>query len=261
MIQLSQSLVDTHCHLDMPVFDADREAVLDRAREAGVGRIMVPGVDLPSSRRAVKLAEAHPEVFAAVGFHPHDADKLGEKELKELRELAAHPKVKAIGEIGLDYYRDHSPRNVQRAAFRQQLDLAAELDLPVIIHNREAYADVMAALSEWNGKRRGVLHSYSGDRTQMSAALELGFFLGLTGPITFPKADEMRAVAASAPLDKLLIETDAPYLTPSPHRGRRNEPAYVRYVAQKLADARGENLDTVITQTCANAAMLFNWSQ
>ncbi len=245
----------------MPVFDADREAVLDRAREAGVGRIMVPGVDLPSSRRAVKLAEAHPEVFAAVGFHPHDADKLGEKELKELRELAAHPKVKAIGEIGLDYYRDHSPRNVQRAAFRQQLDLAAELDLPVIIHNREAYADVMAALSEWNGKRRGVLHSYSGDRTQMSAALELGFFLGLTGPITFPKADEMRAVAASAPLDKLLIETDAPYLTPSPHRGRRNEPAYVRYVAQKLADARGENLDTVITQTCANAAMLFNWSQ
>ena len=244
----------------MPVFDADRDAVLDRAREAGVGRILVPGVDLPSSRRAVKLAEAHPEVFAAVGFHPHDADKLGEKELKELRELAAHPKVKAIGEIGLDYYRDHSPRDVQRAAFRLQLDLAAELDLPVIIHNREAYADVMAALSEWNGNRGGVLHSYSGDRTQMSAALELGFLLGLTGPITFPKADEMRAVAASAPLDKLLIETDAPYLTPSPHRGRRNEPAYVRYVAQKLADARGEELQTVITQTGANAAELFHWS-
>ncbi len=221
---------------------------------------MVPGVDLPSSRRAVTLADTHPEVFAAVGFHPHDADKLAEAELKELRELAAHPKVKAIGEIGLDYYRDHSPRDIQRAAFRHQLDLAAELDLPVIVHSRDAYADVMAALSDGSGRRRGVLHSYSGDRTQVSAALELGFYLGLTGPITFPKADEMRAVAVSAPLDKLLVETDAPYLTPSPHRGRRNEPAYVRFVGQKLADVRGEELQRVIAQTSANAAMLFNWS-
>ncbi len=249
----------------MPAFEADREAVIDRARQAGVGRIMNPGIDLESSRRAVALAEKYPEVYAAVGFHPHDAAKLSTAELKELRELAGHPKVKAIGEIGLDYYRNLSPRDVQQRAFRGQLELAAELNLPVLIHNREAFADVIGMLAEWDRGREaakplGVLHSFSGDRTQVEPSLKLNFLLGLTGPITFPKADEMRAVAKDAPLSTLLIETDAPYLTPAPFRGRRNEPAYARYVAEKLAEVRGEALETVMKQTSANAALLFEWS-
>ena len=248
----------------MPAFDADRDAVIDRARQAGVGRIMNPGVDLESSRRAVALAEKYPEVYAAVGFHPHDASKLGNAELKELKALARHPKVKAIGEIGLDYYRNLSPPEEQQRAFRQQLELAAELGLPVIIHNREAYTDVIGMLAEWGrgqeaAKPFGVLHSFSGDRTQVEPSLKANFLLGLTGPITFPKADEMRAVAKDAPLSALLIETDAPYLTPAPFRGRRNEPAYARYVAEKLAEVRGEALETVMKQTSANAALLFEW--
>ncbi|MBI3241344.1 MAG: TatD family hydrolase [Chloroflexi bacterium] len=249
----------------MSAFDADRDAVIARAREAGVGRIMNPGVDLDSSRRAVALAEKYPEVYAAVGFHPHDAAKLGADELRELRVLATHPKVKAIGEIGLDYYRNLSPQDVQQKAFRAQLELAAELSLPVIIHNREAFADVIGMLTEWGWAREaarpsGVLHSFSGDRTQVEPSLKVNFLLGLTGPITFPKADEMRAVAATAPLSKLLVETDAPYLTPAPRRGKRNEPAYARYVAGKLAEVRGEDFETIVRQTGANASLLFEWS-
>ena len=268
MIQLSQVLVDTHCHLDMPAFDADRDAVIERAREAGVGRLMNPSVDLFSSRQAVALAEHYAEVYAAVGFHPHDAAKLRAAELKELRGLAAHPKVKAIGEIGLDYYRNLSPQEAQKWAFREQLALAAEMDLPVIIHCREAHDEVMVILKEWAGRfprARGVLHSYSGNRAQMKAdiggAFDIGFCIGLTGPITYPKAEEMRAVAGEAPLDRILIETDAPYLTPAPNRGKRNEPAYVRYVAQKLAEVRDEVVEVVLAGTSANAARLFDWSE
>jgi TatD DNase family protein len=244
----------------MPAFDADRDAVLDRARESGVTRIMIPGIDLASSRRAVALAEAHPEIYAAVGVHPHDAETLGPTELNDLRALASHPKVRAIGEIGLDYYRDRSPREAQRRAFAQQLDLAGELGLPVIVHNRDAFADVAAALAGWPGPRRGVLHSFSGDRAQLSEALAAGFYIGITGPITFPKAHELRAVAAATPAARLLIETDAPYLTPAPRRGQRNEPAYVRRVAETLAEVRGENFAEVAAQTSANAAALFDWS-
>lgn len=244
----------------MPAFDADRDAVLDRARGSGVTRIMIPGIDLASSRRAVALAEAHPEIYAAVGVHPHEAETLGPTELNDLRALAAHPKVRAIGEIGLDYYRDRSPREAQRQALAQQLDLAGELGLPVIVHNRDAFADVLAALAGWPGQRRGVLHSFSGDRAQLSEALAAGFYIGITGPITFPKAHELRAVAAAAPAARLLIETDAPYLTPAPRRGQRNEPAYVRRVAETLAEVRGENLAEVAAQTSANAAALFDWS-
>jgi TatD DNase family protein len=247
----------------MPAFDADREAVIERAREAGVGRLMNPGVDLPSSRRAVALAEAYSEIYAAVGFHPHDSAKLGLAEFSELRELAKHPKVKAIGEIGLDYYRNLSPPDAQKRAFREQLELAADLDLPVIVHCRDAHHEVLAILREWARafpKARGVLHSYSGDRAQIKNAVDVGFWIGLTGPITYPKAEEMRAVAREAPLERIVIETDAPYLTPAPNRGKRNEPAYVRQVAEKLAEVRGETIEAVATQTSANAARLFDWS-
>jgi TatD DNase family protein len=212
----------------------------------------------------VALAEAQAHIFAAVGFHPHDAAKLTLADLQTLRELAQHPKVKAIGEIGLDYYRDLSPRDVQAKAFRQQLELAADLDLPVIIHCREAFDDVIAILREWqasNKQARGVLHSFSGDRAQAEQVFEIGFRIGLTGPITFPKAEEMRAVAQAAPMDRLLIETDAPYLTPAPNRGKRNEPAYVRRVAEKIAEVRGLTVEAVAAQTTANADSLFDWSK
>lgn len=256
-------LTDTHCHLDLSQFDQDREAVIERARAAGVIRIMNPGIDLGSSRRAVALAETYAEVYAAVGFHPHDAAKMGEAEFAELRELAQHPKVKAIGEIGLDYYRDLSPRDVQRRTFRRHLELAGELDLPVIVHCRDAHHDVMAVLGEWatecHGSARGVLHSYSGNRAGMQGAFDMGFVIGITGPITFPKAEELRVVAQTAPFDKVLIETDAPYLAPQPNRGRRNEPAYVRHVAEKIAVVRGETVVAVAAQTSENAARLFNW--
>ncbi|HLF00820.1 MAG TPA: TatD family hydrolase [Anaerolineales bacterium] len=257
-------LADTHCHLDLEQFDSDREAVIERARGAGVMRIMNPGIDLESSRRAVVLADRYREVYAAVGFHPHDAGKLSDADLSELRRLAQHPKVKAIGEIGLDYYRNLSPREAQQQAFRKQLALAEELNLPVIIHCREAQTEVMAVLKEWASGfagARGVLHSYSGDRAQLGAVMEIGFHIGLTGPITFPKATEMRAVAASAPLEKILTETDAPYLTPAPHRGRRNEPAHVIHVAEKIAEVRGLTLDEVGKQTQANADLLFDWRE
>lgn len=238
--------------------------MIEHARAAGVTRILNPGIDLESSRRAVALAESYPELYAAVGFHPHDAAAMGAAQLNELRELAKHPKVKAIGEIGLDYYRDLSPRDIQRRVFRQQLELAGELGLPVVIHSREAHDDVMAMLSEWaaerNGGRRGVLHSFSSDRAGMQKAISIGFAIGISGPITFPKADELRAVAQEAPLAHLLIETDAPYLAPMPDRGRRNEPAHVRRVAEKIAEVRGLPLSDVAAQTSANAAALFDWS-
>ncbi len=263
LIQLSQVLTDTHCHLDLPQFDEDRDAVIERARAAGVTRIMNPGIDLESSRRAAALAETFAEVYAAVGFHPHDAAKMGEAEFAEVSELARHPKVRAIGEIGLDYYRDLSPRDFQRRAFRRQLELAGERDLPVIVHCRDAHHDVMAVLGEWviecHGSARGVLHSYSGGRAWVQGVFDIGFVIGITGPITFPKAEELRAVAQMAPFDRVLIETDAPYLAPQPHRGQRNEPAYVRHVAEKIAVVRGEAVVAVAAQTSENAARLFKW--
>jgi TatD DNase family protein len=241
----------------------DRAAVVERALQAGVSRIMNPGIDLESSRRAVALAGQFDPVFAAVGIHPHDAGKATEGQLAELRQLAMHKKVKAIGEIGLDYYRDLSPREKQKWAFGRQLALAQALDLPVIVHNRDAHADVLSMLVGWvrgYPQARGVLHSFSGDRAQLVETLDIGFAIGITGPVTFPQADELRAVAQVAPLERILIETDAPYLTPVPRRGRRNEPAYVRHVAQKIAEVRGMTFERVAEITSANASKLFDWS-
>ncbi|MBE9507189.1 MAG: TatD family hydrolase [Chloroflexi bacterium] len=252
-------LIDSHAHLDFQQFDADREAVIERAREAGLVAIVNIGTDLASSRAAVALAEKYDFIYAAVGVHPHDAKTVTPVVLEELRALVRHPKVLAIGEIGLDYYRDLSPRPVQRRAFADQLALAAELALPVVIHSREAHDDVLAALREWVGTEgdTGVLHSYSAGPERLEEVLALGFFIGISGPVTFPKANRLRAVAAAAPLDRLLVETDCPYLTPNPHRGRRNEPAYVRYVAQAVARAREMPEEAVAQATADNARRLF----
>lgn len=254
------TLVDTHCHLDFESFDADRDGVIARARAAGVGAIVVPALDLTNIPAVLALAERYEEVYAGVGVHPNSTAGWTDDWLGQVRDAARHPKVVAIGEIGLDYHWDKSPAAIQRVAFEQQLALAAELELPVIIHNREATDDVLTVLgsSPLTGRERaGVLHSFSADWPAAERALSLGFNIGITGPVTFKKAYELRTIAAQVPAGRLLIETDAPFLTPHPHRGRRNEPAYVRFVAETIAAIRGVGYDALAAQTTANAARLF----
>jgi TatD DNase family protein len=274
-------LIDSHAHLDSRQFDGDREAVIARARQAGLVAIVNAGASLESSRAAVALADRHDFVYATVGIHPHDAKTLTPAALDELRALASHPKVVAIGEIGLDYYRDLSPRPVQRRAFTDQLDLAAELNLPVVIHSRSgnhdyrAHDDALGILRDWakspptvlpasggdvpkgQGWRKGVLHSYAAGTERLDEVLEMGFYIGISGPVTFKKAERLREVAAKAPLNRLLIETDCPYLTPEPYRGKRNEPAYVRYVAQTIAHTRNVTQRKIALATTDNARRLF----
>jgi len=248
-------LIDSHAHLDFRQFDDDRQAVIARAREAGVVAILDVGTDVASSRAAVALAERYDFIYAAVGVHPHDARTVTPRVLDELRALARHPKVVAVGEIGLDYHRDLSPRPVQRRAFADQLALATELELPVVIHGREANDDVLATLRDWEGT--GVLHTYSAGPERLEEVLELEFFIGLSGPVTFPQARQLREVAAAAPLERLLVETDCPFLTPAPHRGQRNEPAYVRYVVEAVARAREVSAEKVACATADNTRRLF----
>ncbi|MBN1179164.1 MAG: TatD family hydrolase [Anaerolineae bacterium] len=248
-------LVDSHAHLDFGQFDADRTAVIDRARDAGLVAVLNVGTDLASSRAAVALAEQYDFIYAAVGVHPHDAKTVTPAVLDALRSLARHPKVVAIGEIGLDYYRDRSPRPVQRRAFADQLALASELTLPVVVHSRDAHDDVLTALKGWNGA--GVFHSYAAGPGRLEEVLALGFYVGVSGPVTFPNAEALRAAARQAPPERLLVETDCPFLTPVPHRGQRNEPAYVQYVAQAIARARGEHIEMVAEATTRNACRLF----
>jgi TatD DNase family protein len=253
-------LIDTHCHLDSEAFEPDIDVVVGRAAEAGVGRIIVPAIDLDNTGAVLSLADRFAGVYAAVGVHPNSAADWRDEWIEKLRVLAQHPKVVAIGEIGLDYYWDKAPAGIQHQALECQLALAAELQLPVIIHNREASADVIRQLaaSPLNGTAcPGVLHSFSGDWATAEAALALGFYLGFTGPLTYKKANELREIAARAPLDRILIETDAPYLSPHPHRGRRNEPAYVRLVAERLAELRGLTLAETAQVTLENAERLF----
>ncbi|MBN1953661.1 MAG: TatD family hydrolase [Anaerolineae bacterium] len=251
-------LVDSHAHLDASLFDDDREQVIQRALDAGVGAILNVGTNLATSRAAVALAERYSFIYAAVGVHPHEAKRVTPAALDELRRLARHPRVVAIGEIGLDYYRDRSPRPVQRRACAEQLALAAELGMPVVIHCRDAHDDLIAILQGWRGT--GVLHAYSGGPERLESLLGFGFLLGISGVVTFPKARPLREVVALEPLDRLLIETDCPYLTPVPYRGRRNEPAYVRYVAEAMAHTRGLPLEKVAEATTANAERLFHIS-
>ena len=250
-------MIDSHAHLDFPQFDDDREAVVERAREAGLAAILNVGADLPSSRAAVALAERYDFIYAAVGVHPHDAKTVTPAVLDELCVLARHPQVVAVGEIGLDYYRDLSPRPVQRQVFADQLALAAELALPVVIHDREAHDDVLATLRGWQGT--GVIHSYSAGPKRLDQVLGLGFLIGISGPVTFPYASRLRTVAAAVPLDRLLVETDCPYLTPVPYKDQRNEPAYVQYVVEAVARARGVPVEAVARATADNARRLFGF--
>jgi TatD DNase family protein len=254
-------LADSHCHLDFNTFDDDRGGVIAAAEQAGLVAIVNPGTSLETSRAAVTLAETYPMVYAAVGVHPHDASTFSRTTSAELRQLASHPKVVAIGEIGLDYYRNYSPRDAQRRAFAAQLELAGELKLPVIIHNRDAAQETMGVLRDWargGACRRGVLHSYSAGLEWLERVLDLDFYIGVSGPVTFAKATTLQRVVQRTPLERLLVETDAPFLTPEPYRGRRNEPAYVQYVTNKVAALKELRPEQVAEQTTRTLARLAN---
>ena len=260
---------DTHCHLYFDVYEGDRQQVVERARAAGVVRILAPGIDLETSRAAIELADKYPEIYAAVGIHPNSAGEWNPKMMGELRLLARHPKVVAIGEIGLDYYRERTPRDVQVQVFLEQLALAAEIGLPVVLHNRQASGDLVSILTKWRAllsqagsmlvDRPGVLHSFTSDLATARMVMHLGFWIGITGPVTFRNAAELQMVVQSLPVERLLIETDSPFLTPHPMRGKRNEPAYVVKIAETLAEFHGHSVDTVAKITTNNANQLFLW--
>lgn len=262
-------LTDTHCHLDFNSFDQDRDQVISRAQNDGLTRLLNPGITVESSRAAIDLAEKYSEVYAAVGVHPNDGLSWDKDSKAILRDLASQPKVVAIGEIGLDYYRDRTRHDLQIWIFQEQLNLAAELNLPVVVHCRQAMEDVKAILSEWqNGLVRsqsplaghpGVLHSFSGDEKDAEQFRKINFLVGITGPVTFQNAIELQDLVIRLPLTDLLIETDAPFLTPHPFRGKRNEPARVKLVAEKIAELQQEAYNTVAEITASNAAQLFGW--
>jgi TatD DNase family protein len=248
-------LVDSHVHLDDPKFDADREAAIERALAAGVERMMAIGTGSgpPDLETAIRLAERYPFIFATIGIHPHDASKATPEAFARLRALAAHPKVLAIGEIGLDYHYDFSPRDVQQSVFRTQLEIAAEARKPVVIHSRESWPDTMALVGQAvPPANSGIIHCFTGDAQQARQALDLGFHLAFGGVLTFPTAGAVREAARITPQDRLLLETDCPYLAPVPHRGRRNEPSFVVEVARRLAEIRGCTLDEIAAQTTRN---------
>lgn len=257
-------LVDTHCHLDFESFDADRDIVISRAADAGVEAIVIPALDLGNARAVLALAHSRAGLYAAVGVHPNSTAAWHEAMLDDLSALASETDVVAVGEIGLDYHWDSSPAATQQRALRAQLSLAADLGLPVIIHNREATEDVLRLLAESplaGRDRAGVLHSFSADRAAAESALDLGFYIGVTGPVTYKKADELRDVAAAVPLERLLLETDAPFLAPHPLRGQRNEPAHVALVAARIAEERGLSLDELAAATTENARRLFRLTE
>ncbi len=250
------NVIDSHCHLDAAVFDADREAVIRRALDAGVEYMVAigSGDGPPDLEAGIRLAEAHDFIYATVGVHPHDASKATEETWSRLESLAAHAKVVAIGEIGLDYHYDLSPRETQRAVFVRQLELARDAALPIVIHTREAWDDTIELVkAHWPaGALGGVFHCFSGGPAEAEQALGLGFMLSFSGIITFSKAGEVRAALRQTPLERLLIETDAPYLAPVPWRGKRNEPAFVVETAKKVAEIKGLALEEVAAATSAN---------
>jgi TatD DNase family protein len=252
-------LIDTHTHLDDTRYEADREATIERARQAGVGAFVTIGCDLTTSRSAVALADSHTDVYASIGVHPHEVKHIGDGWYDDLRRLARHEKVVAYGEIGLDYHYNHSPPQEQRQRFREQVQLARELRLPVVIHTREAQKDTVSILKEEKASEiGGVFHCFSGDAWLAKDALDLGFYLSFSGILTFANAGMLRDIAKQTPLDRLLIETDCPYLTPIPHRGKRNEPAFVSHVAKQLAVIRPElSVEEIAQVTSDNARRLF----
>ena len=252
-------LIDSHCHLNLKEFAGDVAAAVERARLAGVEKMVVVGTDLDDSSKALELAHQYDSVFAAIGIHPHNSQSVAESDYQRLRALAADRKIAAYGEIGLDFYRNHSPKPVQRREFARQLNLAGELKLPVIIHDREAHQEVYDILrAEAGYLHGGVIHCFSADLTWAQKFVDLGFMISIPGTVTFPRSQMQKEVAQQLNLDCLLIETDSPFLTPVPYRGKRNEPAYVGYVAREIAELRNLDPNEVALATCRNCERVFN---
>lgn len=263
-------LADTHCHLDFATFNEDRSEVLERAWNAGLNRILNPGIDVETSRNAIKLAENNEKIFAAIGVHPSEVKSVDVDTTSDLYKLLKNPKVVAVGEIGLDYYHNRATSEAQKIIFKAQLKIAAESNKPVIVHSRQAVPETLTILSEWfEGLVRdnhpladhpGVLHSFEGTIEETNQAKDINFLIGISGPVTFKNAVDKHNLASRISLDQLLIETDAPYLTPHPFRGRRNEPSFVRWVADRIAVLQNQPITTVAEVTSQNAARLFAWS-
>lgn len=253
-------LIDSHAHIQGKEYAGEVAAVIERARQAGVEKIIAVGGagNMTSNTEAVALAESFPDIYATVGMHPHDAKDVGPEDLAELKELSAHPKVVAVGETGLDYYYSHSPHEVQRRVFAQFIHMARETELPIVVHERDAAKDAAELLrAEGEANLRGVIHCFTGDYQAACKYLDLGFYISFTGIITFKNADPLREVVRRVPLDRMMVETDSPYLTPVPHRGKRNEPAHVRWVAETIAQVKGVDLETVARVTSENVRDLF----
>ncbi len=252
-------LFDTHVHLNARQYAKDRTEVIERAFEAGVSHMVVVGFNHETIPLALEIAEQYETIYAAIGWHPVDAIDCKDEDLKWIEDLSTHPKVVALGEMGLDYHWDRSPKDVQKEIFRKQIQLAKKLNMPIVIHNREATEDVIQILQEENAKDvGGIMHCYSDSIEYLETCLEMNFYISLGGPVTFKNATLPKEVAKAVPLNKLLIETDAPYLTPHPYRGKRNEPAYVTYVAKKIAELKGISYETLCEATTQNAFRLFN---
>ncbi|SEO92551.1 TatD DNase family protein [Amphibacillus marinus] len=251
-------LFDTHVHLNVNHFDQDREQVIQRAQEAGVNKMVVVGFDHETIPKALQLAEKYDFIYAAVGWHPVDAIDFTEKELIWLKELSAHEKVVALGEMGLDYHWDKSPKDIQDRVFRKQIQLAKKVNMPIIIHNREATEDIIRILQEEQAEEvGGIMHCYNDSVDYIQACLAMNFYISLGGPVTFKNASLPKEVAQQVPIDRLLIETDCPFLAPHPNRGKRNEPAFVALVAEQIAQLRGISVEDVARATTANALRLF----
>lgn len=250
-------MIDSHSHIYGPRFESDQAAVIERAVAAGNRQLLQVGCNLDESREVVALAEKVPGIYASVGVHPHDAHTVDDNVLTGLRQLTEHPKVVAWGEIGLDYYYDNSPRDIQCKAFARQMTLAEELRLPVVIHTRDAEDDTLDIMRKCPISRGGQVHCFTGTSTMAEALLDLGYHIGFTGIITFKNASALRDVVRHVPLERMLIETDSPYLAPMPHRGKRNEPSFVKHVAEKVADIKATSVDEVIEKTTANFYALY----
>lgn len=251
-------LFDTHAHLDDEKFDDDREKVIEDCRAEGVELILNAGSNIATSLKSISLANKYDFIYAAIGVHPHDAKDMDEDTAGVLRELAKNPKVKAIGEIGLDYHYDFSPRDIQKERFAEQIELAKELKLPIIIHDRESHEDILYIMRKHGAKEvGGVLHSFSGSAEMAKECMKLNFYISISGPVTFKNNKKTIEAVREVPIDMLLIETDSPYLTPEPNRGKRNYPGYVRYVAEKIAEIKGLSYEEVAKKTMENGKRLF----
>jgi len=250
-------LIDSHAHLELGEFDSDREDVIKRAGGSGVGYIVTVGIDLEDSKKAVAIAERYDTVYAAVGVHPHDADSIDNTTYDSLRKLSDSDKVVAYGEIGLDFFRNLSPKDLQIKRFGEQLDLAEDLGLPIIIHDREAHGETMEILKSRKNLSGGVIHCFSGDYDMAVQCIDMGFYISVPGTITYKKSETLRDVVRNIPMDRLLVETDCPFLSPEPKRGKRNEPANVVYTARKIAQIKGLRFEDVARITSQNSGNLF----